>query len=108
MIREHVTCDICGIEKKEANHWFTACEDKGTLKLSAGVLNRKRSSVKHLCGQGCVHRFLDDFLAGHCANEVLPETSPEGNEVIPTGPPANQENAVPASDARQDRKPIQV
>jgi hypothetical protein len=75
MIREGFTCDICGIDKKEANHWFTALEDKGTLKLNAwGMMNRKHQ-VKHLCGQGCVHRFVDDFLAKNSTNEVSPDAS---------------------------------
>ena len=65
MIRQTITCDICGVHKIEANHWFTAIEHKGTLRLSAwGVLNSVRPDMKHLCGEKCVHRLLDEFLAG--------------------------------------------
>lgn len=95
MIREHVTCDICGIDKKEANHWFTACEEKGTLKLSAGVWKRKRPATKHLCGQGCVHRFIDDFLAGHCLTDGGPETSAEGDENSSPGRADSEEIELP-------------
>jgi hypothetical protein len=97
MIREHVTCDICGIDKKEANHWFTAYEEKGTLKLNAGVLKRKHPATKHLCGQGCVHRFIDDFLAGHCLNDgvPVPETSAEVGENSPTGQADSEEIEFP-------------
>ena len=66
MIRETVTCDICGVHKFEANHWFMVVENKGSLKISPwGVPNSMRPQMKHLCGQKCVHRFVDDFLAGH-------------------------------------------
>jgi hypothetical protein len=65
MIRQTITCDVCGVHKIEANHWFMAFEHKGTLKLSAwGALNRVRPDMKHLCGEKCVHRLLDEFLAG--------------------------------------------
>jgi hypothetical protein len=69
MIRQTVTCDICGIHKFEANHWFMAVEHQGTLKISPwGVLNSVRPRMKHLCGQKCLHQFVDDFLAGHPAS----------------------------------------
>jgi hypothetical protein len=75
MIHETATCDICGTDKKEANNWFMALEEKGTVKLSAwGGLKRGRSVIKHLCGQSCVHRFVDDFLARH-SGEALPDAS---------------------------------
>ena len=73
MIHENVVCDICGVEKKETNHWFAAVEDKGTLRLSPlETLNRKRRLVKHLCGHRCVHRLIDYFLAGHSLNDLSP------------------------------------
>ena len=82
MIRQTVTCDVCGVHKFEANHWFMAFEQKGTLKISAwGGLNSMRPSMKHLCGQKCVHRFVDDFLAGRPGGGIVPEVplQPEDN-----------------------------
>jgi hypothetical protein len=74
MMYENVTCDVCGIDKKKANHWFMVFEDKGTLRVGAwNVLSPKRLSMKHLCGQACVHRLVDVFLAGHSVNDVSPE-----------------------------------
>lgn len=71
MIRQTVSCDICGVHKFEANHWFMAFEHKGALKISPwGVLNSTRPHMKHLCGQKCLHRFVDDFLAGHPGGAV--------------------------------------
>ncbi len=95
MIQQSFTCDICGIDKKEANHWFMAFEEKGTLKFGAwGALNRKRH-VKHLCGQRCVHRFLDDFLAGHSTNEGPPDASAEVGENAPSGQTDDREMELP-------------
>ncbi len=93
MIRQTVTCDICGIHKFEANHWFMAVENKGTLKISPwGVLNSVRPRMKHLCGQKCLHQFVDDFLAGHpgsTAAKVNLETDVSSDEssakLLPVG-----------------------
>jgi hypothetical protein len=91
MIKETVICDVCGAGKNEANHWFMAFEDKGTVRLAAwGGLNRKRASTKHLCGQSCVHRYVDDFLARHSLGEVLPDPA-EAVQDTPTDETGNQE-----------------
>ena len=82
VILESFTCDICGIEKKVANHWFIAFEHNGTLKLSAwSALNRKRQ-MKHLCGQSCVHRLVDEFMARHSAGDLSPAASAEAPEDV--------------------------
>jgi hypothetical protein len=66
VIRQAITCDICGSEKQQTNHWFVACDHNGELRLAAWEGQRvRRSGLKHLCGQKCVHRLLDDFMAGH-------------------------------------------
>jgi hypothetical protein len=83
VIQQSFTCDICGVSKKEANHWFLAFEDKGTLKLSAWTMLSRKRRMKHLCGQGCVHRFIDDFLARHAALEVSPAAPEEAAENVP-------------------------
>jgi hypothetical protein len=76
MIYENLRCDICGIDKKETNHWFVAFEDKGALKLSAWVaVKQKRKVMKHLCGHRCVHRLIDVFLAGNSINQLSPDVS---------------------------------
>jgi hypothetical protein len=86
MIRQTVTCDVCGVHKFEANHWFMAVEQKGTLKISSwGGLNSMRPSMKHLCGQKCVHRFVDDFLAGHPGSGIAPEVTLQAGDNTPAG-----------------------
>ena len=64
MIRQAISCDICGMEKKQTNHWFVACEQGGELRVSGwNSRNRLRPGSKHLCGQTCLHKLVDDFMA---------------------------------------------
>ena len=92
MIRQTVTCDICGAHKFEANHWFMAFEHKGTLKISPwGVLNNLHPRMKHLCGQKCLHLYVDDFLAGHPGNAVAGGASGEAVSAAQAEEPATPE-----------------
>ena len=64
MIRQAISCDICGSEKKQTNHWFVAYDQGGELRVSGwNSRNRLRPGSKHLCGQTCLHKLVDDFLA---------------------------------------------
>jgi len=40
VIRQAISCDICGSEKKQTNHWFVAYDQSGELRIS-GWLSRK-------------------------------------------------------------------
>ncbi|MGA8087550.1 MAG: hypothetical protein WCA10_09600 [Terracidiphilus sp.] len=64
MIRQAISCDICGTEMLNANHWFVAY-DRGP-ELRIGVCNpgnRLRASARHLCGDKCLHKLVDVFTA---------------------------------------------
>lgn len=64
MIRQAISCDICATEKKLTNHWFVAFEQGGELRLSGwSSRNRLRPGMKHLCGQTCLHKLVDEFMA---------------------------------------------
>ena len=84
MIRQAISCDVCGSEKKQTNHWFVAYDQGGELRVSGwSSRNRLRPGSKHLCGQTCLHKLLDDFMAKavtarsskaaeeDCENEVM-------------------------------------
>ena len=74
MIRQAISCDICGTEKKQTNHWFVAYDQGGELRVSGwNSRNRLRPGSKHLCGQTCLHKLVDDFMAKALA--VRPQTS---------------------------------
>jgi hypothetical protein len=64
VIRQAISCDICGTEKKQTNHWFVAYDQGGELRVSGWASrNRLRPGSKHLCGQTCLHKLVDDFMA---------------------------------------------
>jgi hypothetical protein len=64
LIRQAISCDICGTEKKQTNHWFVAYDQGGELRVSGwNTRNRLRPGSKHLCGQTCLHKLVDEFMA---------------------------------------------
>lgn len=72
MIRQTITCDACGIERKEVNHWFEAYEHEGELRIRGlNPTKTTRAGLRHLCGQTCLHRLVDDFLAGNLSSRMF-------------------------------------
>jgi hypothetical protein len=65
MIRQAINCDMCGAERVEpTSHWFVADEVAGELRLRAWESPKgARKNMKHLCGQKCVQRLMDNFTA---------------------------------------------
>jgi hypothetical protein len=64
VIRQAISCDVCGNEKKQTNHWFVAYDQGGELRVSGwSSRNRLRPGSKHLCGQTCLHKLVDEFMA---------------------------------------------
>ena len=64
MIRQAISCDICAAEKRQTNHWFVAYEQGGELRVSGWTSrHRLRPDSKHLCGQTCLHKLVDEFMA---------------------------------------------
>jgi hypothetical protein len=82
VIRQAVSCDICATEKRQTNHWFVAYEQSGELRVSGwNSRHRQRPDSKHLCGQTCLHKLVDEFMAKsiavrpqHAVNEVEVES----------------------------------
>ncbi len=76
VIRQAISCDICGAEKKQTNHWFVASELAGELRVSGwSSRNRLRAGSKHLCGQTCLHKLLDEFLARTIEGRPAPDAA---------------------------------
>ena len=64
MIRQSIRCDMCGVQKREANHWFIAYEDSGELRVGGWSAQQLfRPGRIHLCGENCLHKLLSEFLA---------------------------------------------
>jgi hypothetical protein len=73
MIRQAISCDICGAEKRQTNHWFVVYTHGGELRVTGWTANsRLRAGSKHLCGQTCLHKLVDEFIAGNMSNRVQP------------------------------------
>jgi hypothetical protein len=85
VIRQAISCDICATEKRQTNHWFVAYEQAGELRVSGWSSRHKlRPGSKHLCGQTCLHKLVDEFMAKSIAvrtqrpaNEAVEEVDPE-------------------------------
>ncbi len=81
-----ITCDICGSEKKQTNHWFVAYEQGGELRVSGwNSRNQLRAASKHLCGQTCLHKLVDDFMARTLS--VRPQLA-GSDEAVSSRPPS--------------------
>src|SRR5579859_667108 len=71
MIRQAISCDICGAEKRQTNHWFVAYAHGGELRVTGWTANKRmRAGSKHLCGQTCLHKLVDEFIARTMANRA--------------------------------------
>jgi hypothetical protein len=83
VIRQAISCDICGSEKKQTNHWFVAYYQGEELRVSGwNSRNRLRPGSRHLCGQTCLHKLVDDFMAKALAVRP-PQSAAEESEVEP-------------------------
>jgi hypothetical protein len=69
VIRQAISCDICATEKRQTNHWFVAYEQAGELRVSGWNSRYKlRQGAKHLCGQTCLHKLVDEYMAKSIAS----------------------------------------
>jgi len=78
LIQQAISCDICGTEKKQTNHWFVAYDQGGELRVSGFSANiRLRPAMKHLCGQTCLHKLVDEYITLARANRPQPGVAEE-------------------------------
>ena len=94
MIRQAINCDMCGAERLEGtSRWFVADEVKGEIRLRGWESPQKsRRNARHLCGQKCVQRMIDNFtatlLAGQQAGKALAKEAAELAPVVAAAPVA--------------------
>src|SRR5581483_6717072 len=85
VIRQAISCDICGRDKQQTNHWFVAYEHGSELRISGWRSQvRMSTKAKHLCGQTCMHKLVDDFMARAIASRV----DLEGGETLVANQPS--------------------
>jgi len=83
MIRQAISCDVCGAEKKQTNHWFVAYAHGGELRVTGwNGPSRMRAGSKHLCGQTCLHKLLDEFIAGAMATRLQTTATAEQDQPV--------------------------
>jgi len=103
VIRQAISCDICGAEKKQTNHWFVASEQAGELRVSGwNARNKLRAGTKHLCGQTCLHKLVDEFLAGTLAGRFAP---PAAEVTLPEEPLADVDASLTSKAAYAEPEP---
>ncbi|HMG03378.1 MAG TPA: hypothetical protein VK596_09615 [Edaphobacter sp.] len=103
MIRQAINCDICGVERLEpTSHWFVADEMGGELRLRAWEAPKSsRKNAKHLCGQKCAQRLMDNFTAS-IMTEL--QTSKNAKEAVAEIRKGSAVNSAPVADC--DDAPI--
>jgi len=61
-----VTCSQCGVPKKETNHWFFGWLEREGRRLCIvpwgfDPMLVHEPTVQRLCGDSCVHKFVQQF-----------------------------------------------
>jgi hypothetical protein len=101
VIRQAISFDICGRDKQQANHWFVVYEHGAELRISGWNSQARTSSKsKHLCGQTCLHKLVDDFMARALAPATTAGDTPETVDEKCTSPPS------PPTPASRRQQPI--
>jgi hypothetical protein len=114
VIRQAISCDICGRDKQQTNHWFVVYEHGSELRIS-GWSSQARMSMKarHLCGQTCLHKLIDEYMARTLAaafsatnsetaleEKTLPVSIEEKRPAIPAQPRMDASLTSAAAHAR--------
>ena len=64
VIRQAISCDICGDGNAAYQPLVRRLRPRGELRVSGwNPRSRLRAGAKHLCGQTCLHKLVDDFMA---------------------------------------------
>jgi hypothetical protein len=64
VVTEKATCDICGVEKLESNHWvMVANASEFGVTFSPWDTETYRSYLRHLCGEACAGKLLAQKIA---------------------------------------------
>jgi hypothetical protein len=63
MRTEQVTCDVCGAQKKETNHWFiVALYGLDSIRIVASKPNTDLGNAIDCCGESCVLREVSELM----------------------------------------------
>ncbi|MDE3200220.1 MAG: hypothetical protein KGN79_04800 [Acidobacteriota bacterium] len=86
-----------------ANHWFVAVEQRGELCVSGwNARGRSRAGAKHLCGQTCLYKLVDEFIVNTASARGVSTENPARPAV------ARNFSAKPASKPVVKTMPVAV
>lgn len=70
-----IACDVCGIVKGQANHWFYADASKGEwiVWTWASEAEDRGKNYTHLCGHVCAVKKLSEWMSA-CATPATRDT----------------------------------
>jgi hypothetical protein len=71
-VPNHIVCNVCGLAKGETNHWLKCitipptAEAPGLEGIAFALIDAPvydpDIKIEHLCGQGCAHKRLSQWL----------------------------------------------
>jgi hypothetical protein len=81
VIRQAISCDICGTEMQNPNHWFVVFDRGAEFRMTCwNSRSRLRSDARHLCGQTCLHKLVDEYMARTIADRAAASTEQPQSE----------------------------
>lgn len=61
-VKTIITCDVCGKQKGDVNHWWLVWASRQGMWIEPFRLIEADSQPKHICGQECAIRSLNDYM----------------------------------------------
>ena len=62
--KEQVTCDVCGAQKQETNHWFMlSVGDQDIFVLASSSYRDNYAEPIDLCGEACVLKKVSELIS---------------------------------------------
>jgi hypothetical protein len=76
-IKTVTTCDVCGTEKKDTNHWWRIGLNASTLWAQPfwDITEKYKVVYRDACGQACAMKLFDRYLSNGTLEESLPPIS---------------------------------
>jgi hypothetical protein len=77
------------------NHWFAANDQGPELRVSRwDTRSRFRPGTKHLCGQTCLHKLVDEFTARAVNQRAPSSTDKQAEKQLPQAPSPRTEMSL--------------
>lgn len=76
-VSEKITCDVCGIQKGEANHWIMVHFGNGATPRFLPWDGQFREYDAHLCGESCAGKMLAQSIASWSAQSQIENVAPD-------------------------------